>query len=119
MEKGNRERLPRSFVEVDNHSAVDGGWACVAAPCPVQVKKPQFSEAFQEAAIREGADELTLPAEEVGTQRAFINRKHFELERWGPPLGDAHRHAICPAICKGIEGDEWEALQRAEQGRGS
>ena len=32
------------------------------------MKKPQFNEAFPEAAIREGADELTLRADEVGTQ---------------------------------------------------
>ena len=59
----------------------------------------------------EGADELTLRAEEVGTQLAFINTKHFELERWGPPLVDADWHAFCQTTYKGIEGDEREELQ--------
>ena len=76
----------------------------------VQVKKPQYSEAFPEAVIREGADELTLRADEAGTQRAFMNTKHYELERWGPPLVDANWHAFCQTIFKGIEGEEWEEL---------
>ena len=67
-------------------------------------RKPKISEAFPEATISEGADELTLGADEVGTQRAFINSKHIERER--PPLVDADWHAFCQAICKGIEGDE-------------
>ena len=58
------------------------------------MKKPQFSEASPEAAIRKGADELTLRADEVGTQRAFINTKHIEFERWRPPLVDADWHAF-------------------------
>ena len=65
-------------------------------------QEPNFSEAFPEAAIREGADELTLGADEVGTQRAFINTDHIEFERWGPPLVDASWHAFCRAIYKGI-----------------
>ena len=76
----------------------------------MRVKQPQFREAFPEAVIREGADELTSRAEEVGSLRTFIDMKHIELERWGPPLVDAHWHAFCQAIYRGIEGKEWEAL---------
>ena len=65
----------RSVIEADNHSAVD--------------VEPQLSETLPEAVIREGTDELTLRAEEVSTQRAFMNTKYIELDRWGPPEVDA------------------------------
>ena len=51
----------RSFMEADNHSAVVMG-GLRRGTTEVQAKKPQFSEAFPEAVIREGADELTLRA---------------------------------------------------------
>ena len=57
----------RSFIEVDNRSAVDVG-GLRRGTTSIQVKKPQFSEAFPGAVIRGGADELTLRAEEVGMQ---------------------------------------------------
>ena len=63
-----------------------------------------------EAVIREGAGELTLRAEEVGSLRTFIDTTHVELERWGPPLVDADWHASCQVLYKGIEGQGWEAL---------
>ena len=70
---------------------------------------------FQKRPSREGADDLTLRADEVGTQRAFINTEHIEFERWRPPLVDADWR--CQAIWKGIEGKEWEELlQRNEPG---
>ena len=53
----------------------------------LKVQKPPFGGAFPEAAIREGADEFTLRADEVGTQRAFINTKHIEFERVGTATG--------------------------------
>ena len=56
-------------------------------------EQPQFSEAFPEAVIREGADELTLRDEEVGSLRTIVDTKHIELDRWGPPLVDADWHA--------------------------
>ena len=64
---------------------------------------------FPEAVIREGADELTLRADEVGTQRAFTTTEHIEVERWGPPLVDAAWYAFCQAINTGIEGKEWKS----------
>ena len=71
----------RRFIEADNRSAVDVGGLRPGTKS-FHVKKPQVSEAFPRAVIREG-DELTLRAEEVGTQRAFIDTKHVELQRWG------------------------------------
>ena len=92
----------RSFTEVDNHSAVDvGGLRRGTKSICVQKKKQQFSEPFPEAVIREGADELTLRAEEVGSLRTFIDAKHIQLESW---------HAVCQAICKGIEEKQCEGV---------
>ena len=45
--------------------------------------------------MKEGADELTLRVEEVGSVRTVIDTTHIELERWGPPLDDADWHAFC------------------------
>ena len=69
-------------------TAVRRMWvACAEGTKSIQEKKPQFSEDFADAVIREGADELALGAEEVGALRTFIDTQHIELERWGPPLG--------------------------------
>ena len=99
----------RRLAEADNHSAVDVGDLRRGTPS-VNEKEPQFSEAFPEAVIIEGANELTLRSDEVGTQRAFTNAEHIEFERWRPPPVDADCHAFCQAIHKGIEGKEWEDL---------
>ena len=71
---------------------------------PIYVRKPKFSEAYPEATTREGADELTLRADEVGTLKAFINIDHIEYDRWERALVDADWYAFCQAIYKGIEG---------------
>ena len=34
----------------------------------------------------------------------------MEDDRWRPPLVDADWHAFCPAIYRGVEGEEWEEL---------
>ena len=73
--------ISRMGSEVDNHSAVDVG-GLRRGTKSIHVKKRHFSEAFPEAVIREGADELTLRADEVGSLRAFIDTIHIELERW-------------------------------------
>ena len=97
---------PRRFIEADNHSAGNvGDLRRGIASLPVQ--KPQFSAAFREAVIREGADELTLRADEARSE--LISTKHIELERWRPPLVDPDWHANCQAIDTGIEGKEWKA----------
>ena len=99
----------RRFIEADNPGAVDVGDLRRGTKLLLD-KKTKFSEASPEAAIRDGADELTLRADEVGTLKAFINIDHIEYDRWGPPLVDADQHAYCQAIYKGIEGEEWEEL---------
>ena len=70
-------------------------------------RKPKFSAVYPEA-ISEGADDLTLRAEEVKTLKACIHTDHVKENRWGPPLVDAHWHAFCQAIDKGMEGGKWE-----------
>ena len=58
----------RSFIKEDNHRAVDVGLLREGVRL-FKVQMPNFSEGYYpEAAIREGADELTLRAEEVGTR---------------------------------------------------
>ena len=83
----------RRFIKADDHRAVDVGHLRQGTRSR-KVQKPNFSEAFPEAAIREVADELPLRADEVGTQRTFITAEHIEFERWGPPLVDADWHAF-------------------------
>ena len=73
--KGIMDGLTR-FIEADSHS---GDLRRGTRSLPVQ--KPQFSEAFPQATIREGTDELTLRADGVGTQSALINTEHIEFER--------------------------------------
>ena len=95
---------PRVFIAVDNCSAVDvGGLRRGTRSLPVQ--KPQFSEAFPGA---------TRSSEKVRTSyRCEVKKwvcngpsstQHIELERWGAPLVDADRHALCQAISKGVKG---------------
>ena len=90
-----------SFIEVDNRSAVGVG-GLRRGTKSIQLKKPQSSEAFQEAVIREGADKLTLREEEVRSLRNFIDTTQIELEKWRPPMVDADWHAFCQAIHHGI-----------------
>ena len=75
-------------------------------PRPFKVQRPNFSEDY----LREGLGDLTLRAEEVDTLKACVNVDHIEENKWRPPLVDADWHAFCQAICKGIEGKEWEDL---------
>ena len=87
--KGSRKGIMdglRSFIEADNHSAVDVGHLRKGIKI-FNVQKPNFSEDCQEAAIRDGADELTLRAEEVGTLKVCINIDHVEDDRWGAAAG--------------------------------
>ena len=89
---------------MDNHSALDVGHLRKGQR-PFQVQKPKFSEDSREAS-REGADDLTLRAEEVNTLKACITGEN----RWEPPLVDADWHAFCQANYKGIERSGWEEL---------
>ena len=56
----------------------------------------------REVLVRESPEELTLRAEELGTQKSRINVDPIENQRWGPPLLDADWHAFYQAIYKGI-----------------
>ena len=46
---------------------------------------PKCEEEGPEVLIREGPEELTLRAEEVGTQKLCVNVDHTWQDRWGPP----------------------------------
>ena len=61
--------------------------------------KPNFTTDVLEAVVREGADELTLRAEE-GTLRTIIDTADVGDNRWGLPLVD--EDAICQAIVQGV-----------------
>ena len=91
MRKGNMDER-RKFIEVDNHEGVKVS-DLRQGMISVQAVKLQFAADFPEAVIREGAEELTLRAEEVGVRR--IN---------------ADWYALCQAIYQGIEGQEWETM---------
>ena len=60
--------------------------------------------------IWEGADELTLRAEEEGTLPAFFGTTEVGDSRWRPLLVDVDWHAICQAIFCGVEGSGWETV---------
>ena len=85
----------RSFIEIDNHSAVNVAHLSRSSR-PFHVQKPSFTEYYAEV-IREGANDLTSRAEEVKTLKACINVDHIEENRWGPPLVDADWRAFCQA----------------------
>ena len=97
------------FIQAENHSAVDVGDLRRGTKSHL-VQKTPVQRGVPEATIREGADELTLRADAVGTQKTFTNTEHIEFERWGPPQVGADWHTFCQAICKGTEGKEWEEL---------
>ena len=84
----------RRFIEAGNHSAVDVG------DLRRGTRSLSVKNHSSEATIREGADELTLRADEVETLKALINIDHVEHDRWGAPLVDADWHAFCQAIHK-------------------
>ena len=85
-------------------------------------RRPKFEEGGPEVSIREGPEEMTLRAEEVGSLKACINVDPIVEDRWRPSLVDADWHAFCQTIYKGIEGSDWEKLcyycKRNEHGSG-
>ena len=89
---------------------------------PFRIKKPKIGEDHSEV-LREGADDLTVSAEdfdkaddltlragEFNTLKACINVDHVGEHCGRPPLVDADWHAFCQAISEGIEGSEWKEL---------
>ena len=75
-----------------------------------KVRKPKVPEGCQEVTVRESPDELTLRVEEVGTLKAHVNVDHIEKARLGSPWVDYEWYAFCQALCKGIEGEDWEEM---------
>ena len=78
LQERSRERVRnglRSFIELDNHGALDVGHLrqCLR---PFTVKKTKLSEDHPEV-LREGADDLTLRVEEVDILQACINVDHM------------------------------------------
>ena len=67
---------------------------------PFKVVRPTMNRDSSEV-LREGADDLTLRAEEFDTLKACINVDHIDKNLGGPPLVDADRYAFCHAIYKG------------------
>ena len=60
--------------------------------------------------VQQGADELTLRAEEEGMLRTFIDATDVGDRRRGATLVDEDWHATCQAIFQGVEGSEWETM---------
>ena len=75
----------RIFIEEDNHSAVDVGHLRRGTR-PFSCPEAEFQCRLPRGGHEEGADELTLRAEEVKTLKACINIDHNEENSWGPPL---------------------------------
>ena len=74
------------------------------------IVEPKSSEYRREAAVRKGAEELTLRRGEAGGLRTFIDTTNVGDNRWRQLLLDEDWHAICQAIYKGTEGEEWGKL---------
>ena len=97
------------FMMVDNFETVQVGDLDKNMESK-KVVKPKFTTDFPEAVTREGADELTLRAEEAGMLRTFMDTTDVGDSRWVPPLVDEDWHAICQAVFQGVDGSEWEAM---------
>ena len=97
------------FTAVDNHEAVKVGDLHQESRSK-RVGRPRFATELSGAVIREGADELTLRAQEEGVLRTFIDTSNVGDQRWRPPPVDADWHAFCQAISQGVEGPEWETM---------
>ena len=74
----------RNFIKVENHSALDVGHLEEGIR-PFEVRRPKFKEGGPEASIREGPKELTLRAEEVGSQKSCFNVDHIAEDKWDRP----------------------------------
>ena len=84
------------FIE-NNHEAVKIGGLEKNLEAIKAARSTFNKEMFPDATIPEGLRELTLRAGEAGS-------------RWWPPLVLEDWHAVCQALCKGVEGAEWETF---------
>ena len=71
----------RNFVKMDIHCALEVGHL-KEGTSSFEVRRPKCEEESTEVFIREGAEELTLRAEEVGYQKSCINVDHIAQDRW-------------------------------------
>ena len=84
----------RRFFVVDSREAVKIG-DLEDNSAAIKVVRPKFSKGIdQNAAIREGVDELTLREGEEGTLRSFNNTTNVGDRRWWAPLVDEEWNAI-------------------------
>ena len=105
-----RERITnglRSFIASDNYSAVEVGHMR-RGQRRFKVVRPKVNGDCSEV-LREGADDLTLRAEEFDTLKACINVDHTVKIFSVPPLLDADWYAFCQETNKGSEGSEWKS----------
>ena len=89
----------RNFLQVDNPRALEVGHLREGL-VSFKVRRPKGEEGYPEVPVREGPDELTVGADEVGTLKV----DHIAKVRWRPPLVDADWYAFCQALYKGTEG---------------
>ena len=101
VERGMNGRAPHanqkdgSLHERDNnYSAVEVGHLR-RGQRPFKVVRPKMNGHRSEV-LREGADDLTVRAEEIATLKACINVDHID-KCWGPPLVDAYWYAFSQA----------------------
>ena len=70
----------RSFIASDNHSAVEVGHL-PRGQRPFNVSRPEMN-GYRPEVLREGADDLTLRAENFGTLKACIDVDHIDKHFW-------------------------------------
>ena len=63
----------RNFIEVDNHCSLE------------VVRRPEFKEGCSEVLMEESPEDLTMTAEEVGSQNSCINVGRIAEDRWDRP----------------------------------
>ena len=95
------------FIQAENEEAVKI-WDLEMSKETTKIVRPRFDlETYPNARAQLGADELTIRAEEKGTALAFLNMKEISYARWSPPLVDEDWHAVCQALNRSLEADEW------------
>ena len=90
-----------SILHRKETATVQWTWVTCAGAQGLFMSRSRNSEKITQRLFSEGADDLTLRAEEVKTLKACINIDHIEDNRWGPPLVGADGHAFCQASYKG------------------
>ena len=108
----------RSFIEMDNHSALEVGHMHNDLR-PLKVQRPKFSEDCSEV-LREGADDLTPRAEEVDTLEACIGVDQIEEKQMETTAGGRRLPRFLPSSLRrnwsNRMGRAVFSLQRDEQG---